>query len=186
MDGNFVSKTTIPHVSPQETFSCSLGMDRAVRITFHPQKKIASTAGGMLSAKTNITTFRQRITINNTRTSPITRLVVQDQVPISEDSRIKVVVQQPLEKAIGPVHGPSNLGSTIGSSGMVWSEQTMVAQIEKGIVARWAQKSDEKGGSGGSKGDGVLEWICSDLQDTVDLELCYEVSSPAEVEWTTS
>lgn len=187
MDGNFVSKTSIPHVSPQETFSCSLGMDRAVRIIYHPQKKTASTAGGLMSMKTNVMTFQQRITIKNTRTAPVSRLVVQDQVPISEDSRIRVVVQKPSEKAIGHVHGPTaNSGSSAGSSGLLHADQTMIAQVGERIVARWVQKSDEKSGSGGSKGDGVLEWICSDLRDSVDLELCYEVSSPADVEWTAS
>lgn len=171
MDGNFVAKSHIPDVSPQETFLCSLGVDPSIRITYHPQKKHASTAGGrIISEKTKVTTFRQRITIKHTRpTTPIGSLIVQDQVPLSEDARIIVKVLQPPEKALGPVDGPS------GNSDVA---RTLTAKVDKNIVARWAQKSDENGGSGGSRGDGVIEWICSELSEPVDLELVYEISTP--------
>lgn len=181
MDGNFVAKTTVPSVSPQESFLCSLGVDPSVRITYHPQKKTSSTSGNIMSGKSNVTTFRQRITIKNTRAASINRLVVQDRVPLSEDSRIKVVTLSPPEKAIGPATGSSGSG-TIGATGV--TNQTLVAQVAKDIIARWAQKSDEKGGSGGSRADGILEWICTDLLDTVDLELVHEISAPLDLEWT--
>lgn len=192
IDGNFASKTSIPNVSPQETFTCSLGVDPSIRITYHPQKKIStSNSGGLMAAisnnkSNNVTTYRQRITLKNTRSSPVGRLIVQDQVPLAEDSRLKVMVHQPLEKALGPVAGPSNVStSSIGSSGLVKSasELTLLAPVKKNIVARWAQKSDEKGGSGGSRQDGIIEWVCTDLMDTVDLELVYDVSAPADLKW---
>lgn len=183
MDGNFVAKTTVPSVSPQESFLCSLGVDPSVRITYHPQKKTTTTIGNIMSGKSNVTTFRQRISIKNTRAASISRLVVQDRVPLSEDSRIKVVVLSPHEKALGPATGPtSSNGGSIGAAGVV--SQTLVAQVAKDIIARWAQKSDEKGGSGGSRQDGILEWICTDLLDTVELELVYEISAPLDLEWT--
>lgn len=143
-----------------------------------------------------VTSYKQRITIKNTRSSPVARLVVQDQVPVSEDSKLRVSVQQPSEKSIGPVGGSSNppptpSTSTAGSSGLVKtpsappSEQTLTAQVSKNIVARWAQKSDEKGGSGGSRQDGVIEWVCSNVPpaETLDLELVYDVSAPVDLEW---
>lgn len=192
IDGNFASKTSIPNVSPQETFTCSLGADPSIRITYHPQKKISTfISGGLMAAIStnkgnNVTTYRQRITLKNTRSSPVGRLIVQDQVPLSEDSRLKVIVHQPLEKALGPVAGPSNVATpSIGPSGSVKSagEQTLVAPVQTNIVARWAQKSDEKGGSGGSRQDGVIEWVCMDLVDTVDLDLVYDVSAPTDIKW---
>lgn len=185
MDGNFVAKTHVPNVSPQETFLCSLGVDPSIRITYHPQKKIStSSSGGIMAmgSKFNVTTFSQRITIKNTRPSSVTRLVVQDQVPLSEDSRLKITVHQPLERLIGLATGPGGAGSTVSSIKGA-AEPTLVAPVAKNIVARWAQKSDEKGGSGGSRQDGVIEWICTDLEDTVDLELVYEVSALVDVKW---
>jgi len=64
-------------------------------------------------------------------------------------------------------------------------QSTLVAQVDKGVAARWAQKKDEEGGSGGSKGDGIIEWVCSDVKSgtTLDLELGYEVAAPHDWEW---
>ncbi|KAF8324105.1 hypothetical protein DL93DRAFT_97592 [Clavulina sp. PMI_390] len=201
IDGNFASKTHLPSVSPGESFSCSLGVDPSLRITYHPQKKIATSAStGLMAALSNkkehqTTTFRQRITIKNTRLGPVSRLIVQDQVPVSEDSKLKVIVQQPSEKGLGPLHpsatnasgGGAGSGGTVTSTSSAMSsggsEATLTANVAKNVVARWAQKSEEKGGSGGAKGDGVIEWICSDLTDTVDLELVYDVSAPSDMRW---
>ncbi|KAF8324108.1 hypothetical protein DL93DRAFT_2176637 [Clavulina sp. PMI_390] len=200
IDGNFASKTQLPSVSPGESFSCSLGVDPSLRITYHPQKKIAtSTSAGLMAALSNkkesqTTTFRQRITIKNTRLGPVSRLIVQDQVPVSEDSKLKVMVQQPNEKGLGPLNpsannaaGGAGSGGTVTSAtlakGSGGSEATLTANVAKNVVARWAQKSEEKGGSGGAKGDGVIEWICNDLLDTVDLELVYDVSAPSDMRW---
>ncbi|KAF8324095.1 hypothetical protein DL93DRAFT_2070366 [Clavulina sp. PMI_390] len=198
IDGNFASKTQLPSVSPGESFSCSLGVDPSLRITYHPQKKIAtSTSAGLMAAlsskkENHTTTFRQRITIKNTRLGPVSRLIVHDQVPVSEDSKLKVTVQQPNEKGLGPLNPSASVlagsaGGTVTSvsavKGSGGSEATLTANVAKNVVARWAQKSEEKGGSGGAKGDGVIEWICTDLTDTVDLELVYDVSAPSDMRW---
>lgn len=192
LDGNFVSKSQVPDVSPQESFTCSLGVDPSVRITYHPQSKVSSTAGGgLMSTKTKITAFKQRITIKNTRAASIARLVVQDRIPVSEDSRIKVAVHQPSEKAIGPVagpgsssHGGASNSSSLGASALSKNaDQVLVEKISKNVVARWAQKEEEDGGSGGARGDGVIEWIATELTDTLDLNLSYDVSAPIDVRW---
>ncbi|KAF8313120.1 hypothetical protein DL93DRAFT_2044144, partial [Clavulina sp. PMI_390] len=104
LDGNFVAKSTVPNVSPSESFTCSLGVDPSVRITFHPQSKVSTTTGGTgfssfignNNPKMNVTSFKQRITIKNARANTaISKLVVQDRIPVSEDSRIKVTISQP-------------------------------------------------------------------------------------------
>lgn len=187
MDGSFVAKSQVPDVSPQESFSCSLGVDPSVRITYHPQNKVSTqTGGGLISNKMSVTNFQQRITIKNKRPTSIGRLVVQDRVPVSEDATIKVAVLKPMEKAIGPVTGQTGgmvagtlSAKTVGKSGV----PTLVETIEQNLIARWAQKEDEDGGSGGARGDGVIEWIVSDLRDTVDIELAYEITAPAGVRW---
>lgn len=122
-----------------------------------------------------MTWFKQRMTIKNTRPISIGRLVVQDRIPVSEDSRIKVNLFQPAEKALGPV------GGTTGSSSL--ASEGMTDKISKNVLARWGQKEEENGGSGGSRGDGVIEWIVSDLKDSVDLHLTYDISAPADVRW---
>lgn len=182
-----MTKSQVPDVSPHESFSCSLGVDPSVRITYHPQSKLSSwTGGGLISNKMNVTNFRQRISIKNTRPTSIARLVVQDRVPVSEDATIKVAVLKPSEKAIGPVTGQTDgaVASSISAktTGKLGGP-TMVENIDKNLIARWAQKDDENGGSGGARGDGVVEWIASDLRDTLDIELAYEITVPTNVRW---
>lgn len=176
----------MPDVSPQESFACSLGVDPSIRVTYHTQSKVVNTTGGgLISTRTRVTTFRQRITIKNTRAASIARLVIQDRVPVSEDSRIKVTVLKPSEKAIGSVAPPTaSGGQTVGSITAKSADQTLVEKISNNVIARWAQKNEESGGSGGSRGDGAVEWIATDLRDTLDLHLEYEVAAPTDVLWT--
>ena len=138
-----------------------------------------------MSSKSSVTSYRQRITIKHARATSIARLVVKDHVPLSEDARIKVVVTQPPEKALGPAvpsSSPALASSSIGPGGAKGVD-TRIAQVHKNVVARWAQKDEENGGSGGSKEDGVLEWIGTDIKDTLDIELAYEIVAPADVPW---
>jgi len=122
----------------------------------------------MLSSKIMGTTFRQRITIKNTRVTVLHRLVLKDQVPVSDNARIKVNVLEPKDLQIG-------------SKG---AKETVVRQ---GVKARWIQKnasaqSMEEGG--GETGLGFIEWICEIGPDaSVDVALAWDVVTPAGVEW---
>ncbi len=186
MDGNFVTKAYIPDVSPNEFFNCSLGVDPAVRVTYHPCRKTVSHQGGGLISRTRteISTFSQRISIKNTRPGPLEYLIVQDQVPVSEDERIKVKVLSPNEEALGLMNRGDSANSKNWSTGP--TAGAAVAHISPGVTARWTQKDTEDdplSEGHGPKGDGVLEWICTKMKDHLDLELVYEVSSPAGLRW---
>lgn len=188
-DGSFVSKSTLPDVNPGEKFSCSLGTDPGLKITYHPQQRITretkpvSGSTGWTSVlsgnsgnktKTDATAYATRITVKNTRSWSIPRLVLQDQVPVSEDERIKVIVINPSGEAVGPIVPPISMFPDVKKD----VDPTLVANVRPGITARWSQKSDEGKGSGGTKGDGVLEWICEDVKDELDVELMWNVSAP--------
>src|ERR1700761_4023941 len=83
-------------VSPQESFKCSLGVDPSVRVTYNPpSKKINAPTGSILTKSTVTTSHSQRITVKNTRVFPVDKLIIKDQIPISNDARIKVTVTQP-------------------------------------------------------------------------------------------
>ena len=183
MDGNFVAKAHIPNVSPNEFFNCSLGVDPAVRVTYHPRRKTVSHQGGSLLSrmKAEVSTFSQRISIKNTRPGPLEYLIVQDQVPISEDERIKVKVLNPNEEALGLINGENSATSKNSSA-----TGATVVHISPGVIARWTQKNTEDdplSEGDGPKGDGVMEWICTKMKDNLDLELVYEVSGPAALRW---
>ncbi|KAF8332766.1 uncharacterized protein EI90DRAFT_3054326 [Cantharellus anzutake] len=189
MDGNFVCKSELPNVSPQEDFSCSLGVDPSLRIIYQPQRRNVRTQGGSFLSRTpkrQITSVNQQIRIKNTRPSAISRLIVRDQIPNSQDSRIKVSVVNPDEKLIGaPSQSYSIPGGTGANSGSTNGlEEKLHYTLQNGVIAQWAQKhEDVSGGYGGAKGDGIIEWICSDVEAVLDLELEYEVSAPQGLDW---
>ncbi|KAG9037268.1 hypothetical protein FRB95_006211 [Tulasnella sp. JGI-2019a] len=184
MDNNFVCKTRIPDVSPQESFSTSLGVDPSLRVTYHPLvKKTKAFSGNLgnllaLQNKIDITSHTQRLTIKNTRSSRVSPLIIKDQVPVSVDSAVKVLVNVPKE-----------LGEA--------KERKEVA-VAPGVKARWAIKgrvededsastsgSASGGGPSGVEDEGVVEWLCDvEAGKSIDLTLAWDVVAPAGKNWT--
>ncbi|VDK43459.1 unnamed protein product, partial [Cylicostephanus goldi] len=89
LNNSFVSKVsgTISNVSPGERFSCSLGVDTALRIEYKPVKKYHEQTG--LISKSSSTVHDQLITIKNTRNDPVL-LTLKEPIPRSTDEKIKV------------------------------------------------------------------------------------------------
>ncbi|KNC96606.1 uncharacterized protein SPPG_08190 [Spizellomyces punctatus DAOM BR117] len=93
VDGNFVAKSSLKNVAPEEDFECSLGVDHAIRITYKPVTKSRQTAG--VFSKNVTLRHTQRLNVKNTKRVAAT-LRVSDQVPISEDEKIKVTIVKPV------------------------------------------------------------------------------------------
>ncbi|KAK7043123.1 hypothetical protein VNI00_008477 [Paramarasmius palmivorus] len=125
VDGSFISKSEVPSVSPMETFDCPLGLDPAVRITYHPASKKVTTTG--FYSKSTSYAFSQRLTIQNTKTCSIPLLKIIDQIPVSEDSTIAVRLVTPSLKlptrghngsaSLSAVAGPSTTGVAASPNG---------------------------------------------------------------------
>jgi len=92
MDGNFVTKSHIKAVSPQESFAIFLGIDDAIKVTYPPGVLFKDTQG--LLRKSNLRTTKHTITIKNTKSKNVT-VVLFDQLPKSNDSSIKVKLIKP-------------------------------------------------------------------------------------------
>ncbi|KZS95443.1 hypothetical protein SISNIDRAFT_452048 [Sistotremastrum niveocremeum HHB9708] len=171
----------IPQVSSQESFSCSLGVDPEVRLTYHPVRKMIRTVGGLLSSKTTTTSFTQNITLKNNRRAALKRLIVKDSVPITSDSRFKVNVLLPKGLEGG---GPSKASS-------IARGPTQDVSLGTNVSVRWAPTA---GNDNGSREDGVadnvegtIEWTCVvEPGSSQDLQLVWEVVAPAGVKWTKS
>ncbi|KAK7037567.1 hypothetical protein VNI00_011059 [Paramarasmius palmivorus] len=96
VDGSFISKTTLPLVSPGERFDCALGLDPSIRVTYHPRTtKKASKSAFVFGQKTVTLAYSQRITVQNTKPSTAENIKVIDQVPVSQDERIGVRLISP-------------------------------------------------------------------------------------------
>jgi len=156
----------------------SLGVDASVRIVYHPLSKHHGLPTGSLfstpKSKSSSASFRQRITIKNARSTPLTRVVVRDQVPVSNDARVKVVIVEPrgLESKEGV---DAFRGLTIQTKG---STAGLV------VRARHTQKNEDNP-SAGDTDDGRMEWICEEVPmgETLELTLAWEVVAPVSVKW---
>ena len=221
MNNNFVAKSRIPvrvrcgvstktdllllalsqHVSPLEYFSCSLGVDPALRITYHPSLKKSRTIGGTILSgpKTTITSNEQRISIRNTRVTSVHRLRVREQLPVSRNAKIRVTLVEPkaLALRIGPNPATSQLTINVANEPVGYL-------VSEGVWARWVPLKEQSGNDlaadnaitdivkGKSSADdnaesaqGMLEWVCKiDAGADADVVLAYEVSVPAGTNWS--
>ncbi|KAK6539464.1 hypothetical protein TWF694_009687 [Orbilia ellipsospora] len=92
VDGSFLGQTTIPHCPPDDTISLSLGVDTGVHVSYAKPTLVSSSQGFI--SKENVTTFKRSIFIHNAKAQMLT-LTVLDQVPVSEDERLRVNVVNP-------------------------------------------------------------------------------------------
>ncbi|KDN49256.1 hypothetical protein RSAG8_01958, partial [Rhizoctonia solani AG-8 WAC10335] len=174
-DDNFVSKTRIEHVSPNESFKTSLGVDSALRVTYPTAKSLKRTAtqagfSFMAKEKRSVSARSQRITIRNSRKSPVS-VGILDHVPVSTDACLKVSVITPsgLDVAAAPTSS-SEGNDEDGTKERPWKI------LRKGLKTRWAPLE--------SGGEGTVEWSCDIApSEEAEMELAWEVSTPEGQKW---
>ncbi|KAI8923735.1 hypothetical protein BC831DRAFT_551945 [Entophlyctis helioformis] len=96
LDGSFVAKSDLgKSVSPFESFDVSLGVDPSIVVTYSPIKKqVTETGNSLLGNRTAVHKYTQSISVKNTKQVAIS-ITVTDQVPMSEDDKIKVTLLAP-------------------------------------------------------------------------------------------
>ncbi|KAF7439897.1 hypothetical protein PC9H_000234 [Pleurotus ostreatus] len=177
VDGTFVSKTTVPEVSPQESFDCSLGFDPSIRMTYHPLSKKASESG--FYNKSSSITYSQHITVYNTKNIIIKDLTIIDQVPISEDAQVTIKLVNP---ALPPP--PAASSSAISSIKSVSKSEKLPPPIKvaDNVMAQWDGVDDPEGDKSAIGREGRLAWKCTlPPQSKINLTLVWEVSAAANV-----
>lgn len=92
LDGSFLGNMTLPRVSPSQLFSLPLGVDPAIQISY-PKPNVHRSTSGFISRE-SAHTFNRSIWLTNTRPSAV-ELLVLDQVPVSQDERLRVAILQP-------------------------------------------------------------------------------------------
>lgn len=117
LDSSFMGRSTLPRCSAGDNFTLSLGVDPAIDVVY-PKPDVKRSTSGIFT-KEDSSVYTRSVTIANTRASagkPI-NLVVLDQVPVSEDERLRIAITHPRGLAVGgnPVstgvpgkHGPEN------------------------------------------------------------------------------
>ncbi|RVD86829.1 uncharacterized protein DFL_005085 [Arthrobotrys flagrans] len=140
VDGTFLGQTTIPHCPPDDVISLSLGVDTGVHVSYAKPTLVSSSQGFI--SKENVTLYKRSIFIHNAKSQQLT-LTVLDQIPISEDERLRVNVVNPkgLRDSGDPVRtgapGSANLDSKWGTASAVMKtagngEITYTVKLEKG------------------------------------------------------
>ncbi|RKP26758.1 hypothetical protein SYNPS1DRAFT_21544 [Syncephalis pseudoplumigaleata] len=170
LDNSFVAKSTLKHVSPQESFECSLGIDPAVRITYPPRSKREQTAGFLISRQQTIR-FSQRIEIKNTRAAGIT-VLVSDQVPVSEEEKLQVRLVEPSATAVTAASRRSagGGGGNGGGSGTGDKDKGETEDQRLVITGPKAPRINDKQ---------CLEWVLRiEAGRTEKLQFSYELAFP--------
>ncbi|KAJ6588627.1 hypothetical protein B0H19DRAFT_1216361 [Mycena capillaripes] len=159
IDGSFIARSAVPAVSPQESFDCPLGLDPSIRIIYHPIIKNISQSGFYTKSATH--GFVQRITLHNTKSVPVERLRIVDQIPASRNAQIKVKLVQP----------PLALGTVANAK----EAELENVKVGAGIVAQWDT---------GEEQDRRVAWVCTvPAQGKVSLMLEWTVTvSPADAQ----
>lgn len=96
LDGGFMGRTMLPRCSAGETLTLPLGIDPAVRVQYPGPDVRRATTG--LFTKEDSSIYSRTITLENTRSSSSSKpchIFVHDQIPLSEDERLKVEVITP-------------------------------------------------------------------------------------------
>lgn len=105
LDGTFLGHSSIPRCERGEGFTLNLGIDPSVQVTYAKPTVRRATAGVGLSVfgggKENNEVFSRVTTITNTKSSATVDLTLLEQVPVSEDERLKIHITEPKGLVVG-------------------------------------------------------------------------------------
>lgn len=92
MDNNFITNSSLKAVNCKEDFALYLGIDQAIKLYYKPLKKVKEIQGYI--SKSNSETIHRAISVKNTKSVEIL-VVVYEQLPLSNDERVKVKLIEP-------------------------------------------------------------------------------------------
>lgn len=99
VDGSFLGQSTIPRCTAGDAFTLNLGVDPAVTVGYSRPSVQRSSSG--LFTKENCEVFTRVATLTNTKSNSVVELTLLEQVPISEEERLRIEIQTPRGLRIG-------------------------------------------------------------------------------------
>ncbi|KAH6856889.1 hypothetical protein B0I37DRAFT_396357 [Chaetomium sp. MPI-CAGE-AT-0009] len=135
LDGTFLGRSTLPRCSAGDSFNVPLGVDPAIRVSY-PKPEVARSTTGVFSKGEN-SAYTRSITLVNTRASagkPVT-MTVLDQVPVSEDEKIRVDVLHPAGLSSGGRLVATGVPGREGKDEQDWGKAT--ASLRKAGEVQW-------------------------------------------------
>ncbi|KAF4834903.1 hypothetical protein CGCTS75_v002907 [Colletotrichum tropicale] len=135
LDGTFMGRTTLPRCSAGDSFTLGLGVDPAIVVSY-PIANVRRATTGFFS-KENSSVYSRSITVANTRAAagkPVSLLVL-DQVPVSEDERLKVDILDPKGMLVEGAGVASGLPGRREKEDVKWGKAT--STLKKGGQVEW-------------------------------------------------
>ena len=187
LDESFVSQTSISDVPAGDTFTCTLGVDPATKITYSRRTTHSDTKRSAFSEARRTTSYAISISITNKHGFALEDVLVKEALPMvdvsdpfadgssdnsnNSNSKARVLLKKPqglAEAKLGEAFTLDGAKADTGTTGM---------------MARWA-KAASSGGQSGDK-DGKFEWFGRLEQgEKRELEAAWDVKSAEDVRWT--
>ncbi|KAI9146704.1 putative mucoidy inhibitor-like protein [Paramyrothecium foliicola] len=101
LDNTYIGRSTLPRCSIGNTFALSLGIDPAIKVSYS-KPEVRRSTGGIFS-KENSSLHTRILTLSNNRAAaaePV-QITVLDQIPVSEDEKLRVSAVQPSGLNVG-------------------------------------------------------------------------------------
>lgn len=93
LDGSYLGNITLPRCSAGEVFNLNLGTDPAINVVY--SKPVVRRSQTGVFSKEGSCVFTRSILITNTKRKDSLDGIVLDQIPVSEDEKLRVDVLQP-------------------------------------------------------------------------------------------
>ncbi|GKT85873.1 mucoidy inhibitor-like protein [Colletotrichum tofieldiae] len=135
LDGTFLGRARLPRCSDGDIFSFSLGIDPAIKFNY-PKVDVRRTTTGLFS-KENSSVYTRSVTVSNTRAAagkPVSLLVL-DQIPVSEDERLKVDLLVPKGLVVNGSEVLTGRPAREGKDDVNWGKAT--ASLKRGGQIDW-------------------------------------------------
>ncbi|KAK1590309.1 uncharacterized protein LY79DRAFT_580027 [Colletotrichum navitas] len=135
LDGTFLGRAQLPRCSDGDMFTLGLGVDPAIKVNY-PRVDVQRATTGLFS-KEDSSVYTRSIVVANTRAAagkPVSLLVL-DQVPVSEDERLKVDVLVPKGLVVNGSSVPAGLPAREGKDDVNWG--TAAASLKKVGQVNW-------------------------------------------------
>jgi Domain of unknown function (DUF4139)/N-terminal domain of unknown function (DUF4140) len=185
LDGSFLGQASFPRCSAGESFSLPLGVDPAITINYTKPTVRRSQSGIFNKEDSNV--FTRTVIITNTKPKAMIELTVLDQVPVSEDERLKIDIMSPRGLKVGGDSVPTGLSVFAGlapvNTGMSSNGKGTAKDVRASVYGVDGREfKDGKWGSAlatAKKGGEVCWNVKLNPGQGVKLVLEYEASFPA-------
>lgn len=185
LDGSFLGQTSFPRCSAGESFSLPLGVDPAITISY-PKPTVRRSQSGIFN-KEDSNVFTRTVVIMNTKPKAAIEMTVLDQVPVSEDERLKIDITSPRGLKAGGDGVPTGISAFAGlvpaNTGLSSNGKGTAKDVRASVYGVDGREfKDGKWGSAiaTAKKGGEVSWnVKLNPGQGVKLVLEYEASFPA-------